>query len=85
MTNLANAFLNFESCCHSSSFFQNLSCLLSDFFGFIVFIRHNDYIKLLDASALENKSAKFITFDSDFLQSISLKDAFKEVKIDEKT
>ena len=40
---------------------------------------------LVFASALENKSAKFITFDSDFLQSISLKDAFKEVKIDDKT
>ncbi len=39
---------------------------------------------LVFASALENKSIKFITFDSDFLESKNLKEKFKEVKIDDK-
>ncbi len=39
---------------------------------------------LIFASALENKSIKFITFDSDFLQSKNLKEKFKQVKIDDK-
>jgi len=39
---------------------------------------------LILASALENKSLKFITFDSDFLESKNLKEKFKEVKIDDK-
>jgi predicted nucleic acid-binding protein len=39
---------------------------------------------LVFACALENKSIKFITFDSDFLKSKNLKEKFKEVKIDDK-
>ena len=39
---------------------------------------------LVFASALENKSKKFVTFDSDFLESKNLREKFKEVKIDDK-
>ena len=39
---------------------------------------------LIFACTLENKSLKFITFDSDFLESRNLKEKFKEVKIDDK-
>ena len=39
---------------------------------------------LIFACVLENKSVKFITFDSDFLQNKNLKERFKAIKIDDK-
>jgi predicted nucleic acid-binding protein len=51
-------------------------------------IKADKFIKSMDAlifaCVLENKSQKFITFDSDFLDNKSLKEKFKEVKINDK-